>query len=281
MAAPPGTGNGHPAGRSGIWCSRDRPSARGTSTRSPFIDDPPGTPMASGCDERTRPAHTCRESGPTMMIRSTTAMVAAVLALTACTAPSDKPSTTSTKTGTATTTTGAVTGNVCPQVLDASEADFYPIQPSFSAGYTVTGAEAGQQHRELGIRRRGRLPLLPVDGLVPVRHQGRAAVQVLRLGHHTRRRLDEPLRRRQQDPRHAAQLPPLLDAARDPRASVVSSMQSEGKNVALLPASSTTPGRLDRVPQLLVVLQRRARRLRPLRLRRADEHPGPDDHRRS
>ena len=31
----------------------------------------------------------------------------------------------------------AVSGNECPQVFDASKADFYPIQPSFSAGYTA------------------------------------------------------------------------------------------------------------------------------------------------
>ncbi len=30
-------------------------------------------------------------------------------------------------------------GNLCPQVLDASSADFYPVQPSFSAGYTLAG----------------------------------------------------------------------------------------------------------------------------------------------
>ncbi len=33
----------------------------------------------------------------------------------------------------------AVTGNECPMVVDASSADFYPIQPSFSAGYTAAG----------------------------------------------------------------------------------------------------------------------------------------------
>ena len=31
------------------------------------------------------------------------------------------------------------TGNVCPMVFDASVASFYPIQPDFNAGYTVTG----------------------------------------------------------------------------------------------------------------------------------------------
>lgn len=31
-----------------------------------------------------------------------------------------------------------MTGNVCPQILDATEADFYPVQPSFSAGYSIT-----------------------------------------------------------------------------------------------------------------------------------------------
>ena len=34
------------------------------------------------------------------------------------------------------------TGNVCPQVLDAAEADYYPVQPSFSAGYSAAAQHA-------------------------------------------------------------------------------------------------------------------------------------------
>ena len=37
----------------------------------------------------------------------------------------------------ATTAPPAVTGSQCPYVLDESKADFYPIQPSFSAGYLM------------------------------------------------------------------------------------------------------------------------------------------------
>ena len=29
------------------------------------------------------------------------------------------------------------TGSMCPQVWDAAEADYYPVQPSFSAGYSA------------------------------------------------------------------------------------------------------------------------------------------------
>lgn len=73
-----------------------------------------------------------------MKARSAIAMLAVVLASTACTATSGSTSTASgSGSASASSTSAAVSGNTCPQVLDASEADFYPIQPSFSAGYNV------------------------------------------------------------------------------------------------------------------------------------------------
>lgn len=47
-------------------------------------------------------------------------------------------STTTARGSAATSGAPAVTGNQCPFVADTSKADFYPIQPSFSAGYTMT-----------------------------------------------------------------------------------------------------------------------------------------------
>ena len=68
--------------------------------------------------------------------------IAILLTLTAGAAVPASAQTTTTST---TTTTGgssgstpAVTGNGCPFAADTSKADFFPIQPSFSAGYTMT-----------------------------------------------------------------------------------------------------------------------------------------------
>ena len=185
---------------------------------------------------------TAENRDPTMMIRSTTAMVAAVLALTACTASSDKPSTPSTKTGTATTTTsGAVTGNVCPQVLDASEADFYPIQPSFSAGYTATAQKLDSSTANWAYVVEGDFPysqwmawyLYDTKG-VPLFKFSDSAIKA-----------DSgstnpfvPGQKLLATPRsyHLYLMPHATPS------SVVTSMQSSGKNVAVLPDSSTTPG---------------------------------------
>ena len=77
------------------------------------------------------------------------------------------------------------------------------------------GAESQQRHRQLGVRRERRLPVLELDGVVPVRHQRCAGVQVLRHRAPPRRRVHEPLRRRQPDPGVATELPHLLHAEHD------------------------------------------------------------------
>jgi hypothetical protein len=68
--------------------------------------------------------------------------VAILLALTAgaavpAAAQSSGATTTTTTAGSG-GSTPAVTGNECPFAADTSKADFFPIQPSFSAGYTMT-----------------------------------------------------------------------------------------------------------------------------------------------
>jgi hypothetical protein len=52
---------------------------------------------------------------------------------------SSSATTTASTAATTSTTALAVSGNTCPQVVDESRADFYPIQGSFSAGYTAAG----------------------------------------------------------------------------------------------------------------------------------------------
>ena len=77
---------------------------------------------------------------PTRQLISRTGLLAAALvtlalSMAGCGGGSTATSTTST---TSTTTTTASAGaNVCPQIVDWSSADFYPIQPSFSAGYQL------------------------------------------------------------------------------------------------------------------------------------------------
>ena len=152
-----------------------------------------------------------------------------------------------------------------------------PDPAELLGGLHRVGPEARQHHGRLGLRHLGRLPVLAVDGLVPLRHQGRPAVQVLRQRDHARRRIDEPVRRRQQDPRRAPQLSPLPDAEHDAGIGRLEhAVAGQERHVAARELDDT--GRLDREPQLLVVLQLRARRLRPLRLPRSDEHPDADDH---
>jgi len=78
------------------------------------------------------------------------AAIPAVVVLVAVVAACSQTSGTSAPTGTTTSTgtgtvpgstaaaTPAVTGSQCPYVVDQSKADFYPIQPSFSAGYLMS-----------------------------------------------------------------------------------------------------------------------------------------------
>lgn len=177
-----------------------------------------------------------------MKARSAIAMLAVVLASTACTATSGSTSTASgSGSASASSTSAAVSGNTCPQVLDASEADFYPIQPSFSAGYNVAAQKLDSTTQNWAYVVSGDFPysqwmawyLYDSKG-VPLFKFSESAITP-----------------------DAGSTNPFVDGNKilaTPRsyhlylmpsttpASVVSSMQSEGKNVAVMPSSSSTPG---------------------------------------
>jgi len=169
-------------------------------------------------------------------------MAAVILASTACTSPSTSDSTASgSKSASATATSAAVSGNVCPQVFDASEADFYPIQPSFSAGYTVAAQKLDSTTANWAYVISGEFPysqwmawyLYDSKG-VPLFKFSDSAIT----------------------PEAGSTNPfvvgnKILAAPRSYKiylmpsttpGSVVSSMQGEGKNVAVMPSGSTTPG---------------------------------------
>ena len=179
-----------------------------------------------------------------MRARTATLLLAGVLALTACgSSSSSHPAASATRTATspATGTSTAVTGNVCPQVLDASEADFYPIQPSFSAGYTVTAQKLDSTTANWAYVISGDFPysqwmawyLYDTKGVPLLKFSDSAiapdagSTNPYVVG---KKILATPRSY------HLYLMPHSTPA------SVVSNMQSDGKNVAVLPSSSSTPG---------------------------------------
>jgi hypothetical protein len=169
-------------------------------------------------------------------------MASALLALTACTSSSAiVASGTASRSAAEATQSSAVSGNQCPMVLDASEADFYPIQPSFSAGYSVAAQSLNSTTEDWAYVISGDFPysqwmawyLYSTKG-VPLFKFSDSAIKP--------------------DPGStnpfvvgSKVLAPersyhLYLMPSDTPSSVVSSMESEGKNVTLLPAASTTPG---------------------------------------
>ena len=171
------------------------------------------------------------------------AVVSLAMSLTACSistrdgeGPSQRPS----GSGGGTTTT-AVTGNQCPMVLDASTADFYPIQPSFSAGYTVAAQSLNSTTADWYYEISGQFPysqwmawyLYSTKG-VPLLKLSDTAIMAD--AGSTNPYVEGNKILAPQRSYHIYLMP------NDTPSSVVSSMQSAGKNVMVLPPSSGTPG---------------------------------------
>ena len=134
----------------------------------------------------------------------------------------------------------AVSGNVCPQVFDASTADFYPIQPSFSAGYTAAGQHLTDATADWAYVVEGDFPysnwmawyLYTAKG-VPLFKFSDSAITPDEGS--TNPFVDgNPILAPER--RYTLYLMPS-----DTPDSVVTSMRNQGKNVALLPSSQTTP----------------------------------------
>lgn len=134
----------------------------------------------------------------------------------------------------------AVSGNLCPQAFDASKADFYPIQPSFSAGYTAAGQHLNSDTANWAYVVEGDFPysnwmawyLYSAKGVPLFKFSDTAIVPEKGS---TNPFVDgNPILA----PKRAYKI--YFMPSSTPQ-SVVTSMQNEGKNVALLPTSQTTP----------------------------------------
>ncbi len=135
----------------------------------------------------------------------------------------------------------AVSGNVCPMALDASEADYYPIQPSFSAGYSLAAQTLNDTTKDWAYVVSGDFPY---SNWMAWYLYTTAGVPLVKLS-------DTDL---QPDPGSTNPYVPGNKILASPRsyhvyfmpadtpASVVSSMQADGKNVALMPDQGSTPG---------------------------------------
>ena len=177
-------------------------------------------------------------------VRTLTVAAAVVLLAASCSSGSDPGSGGEGASGTSrpsTTSAPAVSGAECPYVLDQSKADFYPIQPSFSAGYTMSVQKLTSDTADWAYVVKGDFPystwtawyLYDLKG-VPQFKFADAAITP--------------------DPGSTnpfVQGNPILAPKRSftlyfmpatTPSSVVTSMQSEGKNVALMPKMGSTDG---------------------------------------
>ena len=135
--------------------------------------------------------------------------------------------------------TAAVTGNECPQVFDASSADFYPIQPSFSAGYTMSPIKVNSTTANWAYEVSGDFPYSQWMAWYLYSAKG---VPLFKFS-------DTKITPNAGSTNPFVPGNPLLAAKRSysiifmpsttPQ-SVITSMQSSGKNVALIPDSSKT-----------------------------------------
>jgi len=134
----------------------------------------------------------------------------------------------------------AVSGNECPQVFDASQADFYPIQPSFSAGYTAAGQHLNSDTADWAYVVEGDFPYSNWMAWYLYSAKG---VPLFKFS-------DTAITPDQGSTNPFVDGNPILAPERSYHiyfmpsstpASVVTSMQDEGKNVALLPTSESTP----------------------------------------
>jgi hypothetical protein len=179
-----------------------------------------------------------------MTKRMTIVLLAAVLGLTGCTGTSGSgPSSSGSSRPPASTSSAssATAGNDCPQVFDASEADFYPIQPSFSAGYTVTAQKLDSSTKDWAYVIEGDFPYSQWMAWYLYDTKG---VPLLKFS-------DSDIKPDEGSTNPYVPGNKILAEKRayhlylmphDTPGSVVSTMQSEGKNVALLPSGSSTPG---------------------------------------
>lgn len=179
------------------------------------------------------------------------AVIGAVLALVAVAAGCAQSQTQSAGTGTGTTTgrapgttaaaTPAVTGNQCPYVVDQSKADFYPIQPSFSAGYLMSVQKLNSDTATWAYQVTGDFPYSNWTSWYLYNLKGQPLYKLSDTATTPDPGSTNPF----------VQGNPVLASTRHftitflpatTPASLVSQMQAQGQNVALLPAVGSTDG---------------------------------------
>jgi len=168
-------------------------------------------------------------------------MIATVLAVIAIVAGCAQGSDTGAASGTTSATDVAVSGNECPYVVDQSKADFYPIQPSFSAGYLMSVQKLNSDTVTWAYQVTGDFPYANWTSWYLYNLKGQP---LYKLG-------DTETNPDPGSTNPFAQGNPVLAAQRSftitfmpasTPSSLVSQMQSQGMNVALLPAVGSTDG---------------------------------------
>jgi hypothetical protein len=189
-----------------------------------------------------------------LRIVASAAVAVTVLTVAACGGSSKHTSSSTAKTNSGTTTansgagvassTSAAASNVCPQVVDWSSVDFYPIQPSFSAGYQLFAQRNDSSTAHVGY---------VLSGDFPYSNWMAWYVYTLK-GVPTAKLADSDIKPDSGSTNPTVNGNPVLASPRAytidfmPAAtpsSVISSMRSAGKNVMLLPpqkgAANGTP----------------------------------------
>ncbi len=191
-----------------------------------------------------------RKTGPTgTRSRGRVLSMVAVVALTAlltvaCTQDPEEgsaDSTTSAPSGDTASTSDAVSGNECPYVVDHSEADFYPIQPSFSAGYIMSVQKLTSDTADWAYEVKAEFPYSNWTAWYLYNLKGQPLYKLS----------DKDTTPDAGSTNPFVQGNPVLAPERSftitfmpstTPATTVSQMQAEGKNVALLPAVGSTDG---------------------------------------
>jgi len=176
-----------------------------------------------------------------MTLRKLTGLCALAIVLSiATTGIAGAQSTSTTSTTGVKSAAPAVTGNQCPYVVDTSKADFFPIQPSFSAGYTMTVQNLTSDTAGWAYEITGDFPYsnwtawyLYNEKGVPLFKWSDTAI-VPDSGSINPNASGNPILA---SPRHFH----LYFMPATTPAAVVQQMQAQGQNVALLPAVGSTP----------------------------------------
>lgn len=135
----------------------------------------------------------------------------------------------------------AVTGNTCPQILDASTADFYPVQPSFSAGYQIAAQKLNDDTKDWAYVLTGDFPYSYWMAWYLYTTKGVPLVKVSDSDITADEGSTNPFvtgNKILTEPRSYTITFMPADTPND----VIDQMRTDGRNVALLPEQGSTPG---------------------------------------